>query len=312
MTGGHYKPRRRAVSKPGKELLIEMLRRRPLLERIVPVLELIQCSITGDPTISSTARQLPVYCHKIVTLFRRTYFKVVSTPAEIITTDTTRQPTGTIADGEKPTVAVNWRRMGRTLGVGLRTIRFGLLEADGCLNLRELESLRMDDGRLVAELIVGPRRLKSSAFKLAVAGSGVVGEGPRGKALKEWNADLTGKKTRLDDTAYQQGVVPMKDLYAGMAEGFDGFIDEDGRLAGEPGRANNYWFLLLCWPEIQEMQALVPPISRNDFWAWFEPFAKAGFVNFPGETQLMDVCDDIGLRFKGRGAPKKMRQLPTA
>ena len=101
----------------------------------------------------------------------------------------------------------------------------------------------------------------------------------------------------------------MAEFSAGASEGMTGFLDEAGELVGETSRAvTSLLSLLMAWPEIKEMQAAEPPITRMDFHEWAKPFARCGIVsislNDPG--QLLDVCDDIHLKFAERGAPKKL------
>jgi hypothetical protein len=46
-------------------------------------------------------------------------------------------------------------------------------------------------------------------------------------------------------------------------------------------------------------------MTRTDFDKWIQPFAQCGLVSIRDLDQLLDVCDGIGLKFKGRGAPRK-------
>lgn len=91
----------------------------------------------------------------------------------------------------------------------------------------------------------------------------------------------------------------------GIAKGMCSFVDQTGQFVGETERANIYWFLLIAWSEIQNMQLANPPKTRNDFDQWLRPFVDCGIVSISSFSQLLDVCDDIGLTFKGRGAPRK-------
>jgi hypothetical protein len=45
--------------------------------------------------------------------------------------------------------------------------------------------------------------------------------------------------------------------------------------------------------------------TRKNFCDWIQPFASGGLVSIRDLDQLLDVCDDIGLKLKGRGAPRK-------
>jgi hypothetical protein len=64
-------------------------------------------------------------------------------------------------------------------------------------------------------------------------------------------------------------------------------------------------FLLIAWPEVKAMQESLPEKSRKDLVELMKPFGTLGIVNPLSEDQLADVCDEIGLRIKGRGRPKK-------
>lgn len=250
---------------PQTDSLAQFFDRMPFLERIGPALAEMGRMLCADEDGHEAGGELPEYYHHIVAVFRRTYFKHFPSLADLAGGGT----------GEGP----DWRRLGKLIGIGLRCLRFGRheLEQAGLSPEQGKEFLQM----FLGGQLPGPDEAVNRADTIC-------------EAVPEWN--------RL---AFQWGPEAMAELNAGVAEGIEGFLNEAGELAGESNRANIYWFLLLAWPEIKEMQQAAK--TRRDFAAWLEPFARAGVITAMDLDQLYHLCGDIGLKFKGAGAPRKRK-----
>jgi hypothetical protein len=126
---------------------------------------------------------------------------------------------------------------------------------------------------------------------------------------KEIAGCLEGIKAKvppLEQLAYQFGPKAMVDYSRGRAVGLDSLVDEGGEITGKSRREFIYFFLLLVWPEIKEMQEANPPKTRNDLWEWMKPICYAGFVETNDLDPLLDVCDDLKLKLAKPSAPKHL------
>jgi len=104
--------------------------------------------------------------------------------------------------------------------------------------------------------------------------------------------------------AFQWGPDAMSEFNRGIADGIEGFMDENGELAGETTRSNNYGFFLLLWPEIKEMLERDPLPNRTEVFQWVSRFDEAGLVSIPDIDNFHDFCESIGLKFAGRSPQK--------
>lgn len=102
--------------------------------------------------------------------------------------------------------------------------------------------------------------------------------------------------------AYLWGPAALADFNKGLAAGLNGFLDEDGRLAGESVRANIYWFLLIAWPEIKAMLESNPRKTVTDLHEWMLPFMRRDMCSLIDLDSLRDVCapmpSGIGLQLR--------------
>jgi hypothetical protein len=117
-------------------------------------------------------------------------------------------------------------------------------------------------------------------------------------AVAEWHQNAA--KSGLEDVAK---------FHAGVTKGSTGFLDPDGNLAGEMKiqLSKTYQFLLISWPEIQEMLVADPPKTRNYLWEWLSPFSYAGWIEIQDLEQLNRLCNEIKLKLKKPGAPRKSK-----
>jgi hypothetical protein len=257
-----------------------LLRRKSLLERLAPVLGELLWMVQGCKNSSRRKKALPDYCCKILQALQKTHFKALP-----------------VADsfGQSPE-NLNWDALGRVVGAGLRCLRFGELEWDKILT-REI-SPGSETTAFVEMICATPWLCEQEAALLDDLPGGNENHFVKG-AEELWAA-----ATACQQSAYQCGSGPMARLSGGIQKGMEGFLDESGQFVAEHARDNIYWFLLIVWPEVQEMQQSGDK-TRKDFSDWIQPFASGGLVSIRDLDQLLDVCDDIGLKFKGRGAPRK-------
>lgn len=262
----------------------EFFMRTPLAQRMRPVLAELLWVVRGSPVCHE--KVLPDYCYKILGKFKRTYFKALP-PSPV---------------GGDTGLPVDWNGLGRVIGIGLRCLRFGEVEIDqvltseGCLNdpgmgelLEMIGSASALPGGKTEGVMLEPCPVQKEVFKSQLVKGG----------QEMWNSFMVSSQS-----AYALGPEFLAKLNQGAAKGATGFMAGSGDLVGETSRANIYWFLLLAWPEIKQMQEARPRKTRKDFYEWMKPLAQDGLVSLLSLDQLMDVSDRIGLKFADRGAPR--------
>jgi hypothetical protein len=257
-----------------------LLSRKSLVERLAPVLGELLWIVQGSKDSSARKRALPDYCYRILQVLQQTHFKVLPGADSF----------------EHGPENLNWDALGRVIGAGLRCLRFGELEWDKIVT-REIGP-DAETTALVKMIGATPwlgKQEPASAKDLA---------GDPENHFVKGAEELWAAATGCQQAAYQRGAGAMAQLSGGIQKGMQGFLDESGQLVAEHARDNIYWFLLIVWPEIHEMQQSGDK-TRKDFSEWIQPFASDGLVSIRDLDQLLDVCDDIGLKFKGRGAPRK-------
>ncbi|MGD0814623.1 MAG: hypothetical protein ABSA83_13535 [Verrucomicrobiota bacterium] len=263
-------PRGGSDTSSNNEAVKALLRRKPLLERLAPVMGELLLTIKGGKKPSRQEKPLPEYCYNIFKVLRKTYCKILPEPEQL-----------SFGDAKE----TDWEALGKLIGAGLRCLRFGESDFDAII---KREGLPVEETAQLTEMI---RVMPWLSEKRNPWGNG---------AELVWKTFLATNKS-----AHERGLGTFARLTGAIEKGIGGFMDEEGQCVGESGRANIYWFLLLVWPEIQEMQRRRPPITRADFNEWLRPFAQCGLVSITDLDQLLDVCDSIALRFKGTGAPRK-------
>jgi hypothetical protein len=268
------------------ETLAKFFARMSLLQRLEPVLlELFQIIADPDrPKGKETA--LPKYCYNILLMLRRTYFKALP------------------VDAASRCASLDWGCLGQVIGAGVSSLQFGqshLLDAlakEGLENLSEAEMTQL-------VRFVFPNSEEEKQSDLWPQIPGVTVQEMVANHFAIGTAELWEEINVCNQSAFHFGPDALVALQAGMAKGMSAFVGGDGQFLGETPRANIYWFLLLAWPEIRDFQESKPTKTRKDFNDWICPLAASGLVSISDFDQLLDVCDDVGLKFKGRGAPRK-------
>jgi hypothetical protein len=226
----------------------DLLRRKCLMERLVPVLgELLRMILECNGSFSRK-RLLPHYCYKILWALQKKHFKVLPVANSLGT-----------GVGQ-----INWEALGRIIGAGLRCLRFDELESDKIVQAE----ISPDAETEFAGLICSSSWLREQEAAI---------NGHVADAIQKYFdvQCLRSLATACQQSAYQSGAGPMAQMSGGVQKGIEGFLDESGQLVSEHARDNIYWFLLIVWPEIQEMQQSGQK-TRKDFCDWIQPFASAG------------------------------------
>jgi hypothetical protein len=295
----------RARLRPGQVKFVELLERRPLIDRVMPVLTIAADMMSREPRTTGLSRTLPEYCGRIAQIMRRTHFAVIAGFGEAVKFDPKALAACRTVDEEKSVIVVDWRAFGRWLGVIETMVH--LVEGGGFERLwKETFGEQGEEAtRLFLKLIFG---LKESEI------DGLMAEAPNEKP-GEFEAKYAvaietyhrWKRALERGTALprQWGIEAVVATHRGIAEGSVGIINERLELSQGSNREGVYFFLAAVWPEIQAMQNSNPPLSRMDLHRWLEPFVKDGIVSLGDYGQLCDVCDEIGLKMKGRGRPRK-------
>jgi hypothetical protein len=253
--------------------------RKSLMERLAPVLGELLWMVQGRKDCLRRKKVLPGYCYNILKALRKTHFKVLPASDSF---------------GENPE-NLNWNALGRIVGAGLRCVRFEKLEWDKIV--AQEVALDSETKALLEMIRAMPWMRERESVSVAAPGDS---ENHFAKGAEElWAAAMT-----CQQSAFQCGAGAMAQLNGAIQQGIEGFLDESGEFVSEHARDNIYWFLLIVWPEIQAMQQSWDK-TRKDFADWIQPFANCGMVCIRDLDQLLDVCDDIGLKFKGRGAPRR-------
>lgn len=107
----------------------------------------------------------------------------------------------------------------------------------------------------------------------------------------------------IADFVVQRPPAEQQALWRGIAGGYGLFINEQGQLAASTGRTNIYLALLGFYPEIEQMRQSQK--TRKDLLQWLALHAPWSLPHPDAASWLDDVCDEIGLRLKSPGRPRK-------
>jgi hypothetical protein len=269
----------------GRRRFEAMLAKMTFMDRLKPVLALAADHIKPDPKDRAQGAHLPEYCHKLASIIRKSHLRVIRGPADVISYDPSKLAACKSIDEARPLVRIDWRAYGAWIG----TVELVPQFLDGPLGRRvEAELAHVPPAAL--DLVFGGDLKEPTEPEIQAAQDGV-------KRLREHAVAF----------ASGWGTTALAELFQGIADGLTGMFNEKLEAANSTPREGIYDFLAIAWPEIQQMQASTPPKSRRDLFEWLQPFVKDGIVSLGDYDQLCDVCDEIGLRMKGRGRPRKSR-----
>jgi hypothetical protein len=284
------------------ELVQVLLTRMSFEDRWRPVAEEMQWVIGGCKNPKEQKKILPAYCYPILDAYRRTVFKNLPTLEDTIFC--IKNPNGTVKK-----LRIDWRNMGRAIGIGKRGVQFFDLQAMPLLKAEGLLDLKPEKEELALKLVFGKSRLRRKLAKLNLRPHRYI------KTLVEkcrrcyFKVMIFGF-SKWSHQAYQAGPEAFAEFNAGVAAGLTGFLDADANLVGENNRASNYQFFLLAWPEMKELIEKKPLPTRTEVFNWLMPYSNAGLCKFVNIEQFRDFCEDIKLKFAGR-TPKK-DPMPSA
>jgi hypothetical protein len=277
-----------ATKRSNKQFVAAFYRRIPAMERLASVNSELTRYMSPPDASKAVESSLPDYCYHIFEKFRRTYFKEYPNISETITGNIEGLSACQDVEQAKRLVKIDWLRLGKLFGIGLRGKRFVEMEAEPSLTCDGMIGRAANDEEL--SLIIDGAKLPKDLDGSCIRDVGTILE----KTLKDNSAShldkLAGGLERFGRLAYLWGSDALADFNRGLAAGLNGFMDEDGQLTGETPRANLYWFLLLAWPEIKPMLESEPKKTMTDLHDWMLPFMRHGITSLSDVETLRDVC----------------------
>lgn len=277
------------------------------MERGKPLIAEMLWVLQERPGEESHEKTLPDYCYNILDVFQKTYFKGFPLLSEtVMVIDPAGLKTAKTVEEAKKVLRVDWKNLGRLIGLATRCIRFAELEAandsDG------LGDMTPEKSKELLTLIYGDSWVQSNPASIGVANIGETSA----VMLNQYIAPSVSKLESIPAmgiAASQWSPEAMVEITKGMAEGMESFINNDGQLAGESRRAGIYTFLLLAWPEIKAMLDGSPKKTVRDLHEWMKPFMRVGVCTLIDIETLRDVCapppSGIGLSLRPLKSPSK-------
>lgn len=119
-------------------------------------------------------------------------------------------------------------------------------------------------------------------------------------------------RTRALQTMTQRSAKENSLFYKGMAQGYDMFMNEDGKFCGDRGRTEIYLELISSLHEIEKMRRMLPARNDSDLFEHLKPWYQFPNDRKAGMSWMRDVCDDISLYMVGkRGRRAGSRRAPV-
>jgi hypothetical protein len=305
----HFRPdkilQERAVAKLRKMFLWQSF-----MERWDPVAKELKWVIGGRMNEEQHQKILPDYCYHILDLWKRTTFKgFVPISEAIIIQDRERAATCKTIQEAKEIMVIHWDKLGQVFSIGERGMMFFENEAEQKLEQDGLLDLTPDQDDDVSKLIFGQRWMEKRKAEIEAQEPGK----PFEEIIVErlFKIEETTKQAVPDwhQRALEWDPEAVTKFHEGVAKGSNVFLDKDGDLSGE-GKIklrDTYEFLLIAWPEIEEMLKSNPPKTRNHLWDWLITFSFAGWIEIRDLEQLNRLCSEIQLKLKKPGAPLKTK-----
>jgi len=263
----------------------------PLAERGEPLQAELKWVLFGRPDSEQHKTLLPEYCYHIFEVVRKTLFKGVPSQTETIQVmDPAAATSAKTLDEAKKVIRLDWRNLGRVVGMALRCVRFAELEAKEMVDEDGFDNLPAEKKTQLATMIFGTKWANEHQGEITAGTPGHVASEMLNQSLAPAVAIIKEKQPFFDSLAYQWSPEAMIEFKAGMAEGMAGFLDGAGNLAGESNRAGIYIFLALTWPEIKAKLESEERKNVTDLHLWMQPFMRAGIVTKLDLDQLRDVC----------------------
>jgi hypothetical protein len=135
--------------------------------------------------------------------------------------------------------------------------------------------------------------------------------------LEDLEAELTEKRIKSWEEIRTQAFRFMaqrsaKDnamFHKGMAQGYEMFMDENGKFCGDRGRTEIYLELFSSLYEIEKMRRMLPSRNDADLYDHLKSWYRFPNGREEGIAWMRKVCDDISLYMTGkRGRPSGPRR----
>jgi len=289
--------------------LRKLLLERSFMERWDPVTKELKWVIGGRPNAAQHEKILPDYCYNIFDLYARTIFKTFTPLSEVLTiTDKKLAATAKTVEEGRAAMKIDWEKMGSVFSMGERAMMFFLNEAEPWLKREGLLDLPPKKDDEIHHLLFGDRWMKAKLAEIQALDKAKPAEEiiekqinaleeTTKKAVPEWH-----QKAR----EWEPGATTK--FHTGAAKGSAGFLNQAGELHGEKKikHKNTYEFLLICWPEIEEM--IKAKKRMEDLWNWLLPFSHPYWIEIQDLDQLVSLARSIKLKLKNAGRPPKPRK----
>jgi len=284
---------------------------KPLIERFKSLEEELKWVILDRQNPDQHVKYLPDYCYNIFNLVRKTYFKALPTVEEtVLLLDGDKLATAKSVAEAKTAIRLDWKNLGRLLGMVVRSLRFAKLEVKDLLIDGGFDNVPVEKLEKLLVMVLGRQWVEENQVKImAEPPSKWVSEMFKQHIVQQ-AMGIREKQPYYESVAFEWGNQAMIDLSEGMAEGMGKFLGTNGEFMGETTRAGIYLFLLLAWPEIKAMLESEPKKTLSDLREWMLPFMRTGMVTYLDIDVLRDVCapppQGIGLSLR----PLKSRRKP--
>jgi hypothetical protein len=297
------------LKEDAQQRLFEMLSRKSFLERWEPVAKELQWVANRRPDADQHQKILPDYCYGILELWSRTIFNIYAPITEAFTfKDKEKAMKCTSIEEAKLFMTIDFEAIGKVLEMGERGAMFFENELKEKLKQDGLLDLTPEQKEKVFKYFVGESWAKEKENQFEALYANV----PIEEIVKKFISKHEQAKNAVPEwheKAKEWGPEAVTGYHTGVTKGSTGFLDKNGELTGERkmNLFETYQFLLLAWPEIQDMLAADPPKTRNDLWEWLTPFSYAGWIEIEDLEQLNRLCNTIKLTLKEPGRPSKIK-----
>lgn len=276
----------------------------PLLERGKPLFKELLWVLLGRQDEDRHQKILPEYCYNIFDVLRKTHFKNFPGISDIIYIRDHKvlAEAKTIEDAKK-VVQMDWRNLGRACGIAMRCWRFAEKEAEQGMDGEGFNDFSPEKINELFEVIFGKCWVGKNADRIASTNPDTILAQELNQFISSWLAEARAKAEVFADVAFQWSAAAVQEFHQGIAEGMEGFIDENSQLVGETTRTGTYAFLALAWPEIKAMLESKEPKYISDLHKWMLPFMRVEVTPYLDIDTFRDVCAPpkqfgIGLSFR--------------
>jgi len=287
-----------------------MLFHKAFMERWGPVQTELKWVIMGRPDAKHHKKLLPDYCYHIFELQRRTIYKLFSPISEVVKFKNKREQSKakTIA-GAKRAMDIDWEKLGAVFSMGERCQSFFDKEVDVFLEKDGLTKLKKRHEAELYRMMFGDAWLEQRLAQIKEKNNCKTAMGAIQKELSKMENTTKKVVAEWHQKAVEWDVDAVTKYHTGVAKGSCGFLNKKGEMVGEKKLKlrRTYEMLLLAWPEVDEMLKANPPKTRNHLWEWLKKFSHVYWIEIQDLEQLNRLCNEIKLRLKKPGAPRKTK-----